>query len=90
MDTEQSLSEKFTEKGLKDLKQLFKTYVDIFNENKRFKEDLNILGFGIINIEDREECFGRIRCLSDLLHIQFKLTKIENEKVDFKIEYGSI
>lgn len=87
MDT--TLQERFSEKGLKDLQTRLKTLVTLFNENNRWKEDLVVLGFGKLNIEDREECFGRVRELSEILGVQVKLMKITKDgKEDYELEVG--
>lgn len=68
------------------LKVRLRTLIRLFNENK-FPFSQVMLGFGRLNIDDREECFGRIKELSDITGRQIKLTKIENpEGVEYKIE----
>ena len=78
----------FKEEGYQALFTRLKTLVRMFNENKDWKQELNMLGFGILMIDDREECFGRIRELSDILHIPFKLNKVTNgeDVISYTIE----
>ena len=91
MGNEKLLTDRFSEKGLKDIQNRLKTLVNLFNSNDKWKQDLIILGFGTLNIDDREECFGRIKELSELTGTQIKLNKIENQDgqvIDYKIELG--
>jgi len=78
------INTRFTIKGYEDLKNRLHTLVRLFNENK-FPFKNMMLGFGDILIEDREECFGRIKELSNLLFLQVKLIKI-NDGEDYQIE----
>lgn len=78
--------EYLTEDGKKILKTRLKTIIRLFNENV-FPLDLVMFGFPKLQIEDREEAFGRIKELSDVTQTQIKMFKIQNEKgVDYKIE----
>jgi len=84
------LNERFTEMGYIDLKNRLKTLVSLFNSNDKWNQDLNVLGFGMLNIEDREECFGRIKELSSILGVQINLIKVSNgeDTIDYQIEVG--
>jgi hypothetical protein len=91
MGNKKLLTDRFSEVGLKDIETRLKTLVNLFNSNDKWKQDLQMLGFGLLNIDDREECFGRIKELSEILGIPFKLNKIENQDgqvIDYKIELG--
>lgn len=77
----------FTEKGSETLKTRLKTLIRLFNENNAWGKELIMLGFPKLKIDDREECFGRIKELSELTQTQIKMYKIESgDKIDYKIE----
>ena len=84
------LKDRFTEVGYIDLKNRLKTLVSLFNSNDKWNEELLVLGFGKLLIEDREECFGRIKELSQILGVQINLIKVSNgeDTVDYQIEVG--
>ncbi len=79
--------EYFTEKGEEALKTRLKTLIKLFNENNLWNQELIMFGFPKLKIEDREECFGRIKELAEITNTPIKMFKIENEKgVDYSIE----
>jgi hypothetical protein len=89
MEKSAKLEQLYTEKGSLDLKNRLKTLIRLFNENKDWNKELIMLGFGKLVIEDREECFGRIKELSDILMIQIKLIKTANESgEDYQVVLG--
>ena len=89
MEKSARLEELYTEKGSLDLTNRLKTLVRLFNENKDWNKELIMLGFSKLLIEDREECFGRIKELSDILMIQIKLIKTANESgEDYQVVLG--
>jgi hypothetical protein len=84
---EETVKHRFSGEGYEELKTLFKTLVRLFNENT-FPFNSYVLGFGSLSIEDREECFGRIKQLSDILYIPFKLNKLSDNQgsvIDYQI-----
>lgn len=81
MEVSKILDKYFKKEGIDALTTRMNTLIRLFNDNK-FPFDQKMLGFGQLTIADREECFGRIIELSDILHRQFKLNKIsDGEKI---------
>jgi hypothetical protein len=88
MEKSAKLEQLYTEKGSLDLTTRLKTLIRLFNENK-FPFSNMILGFGVTGIDDREECFGRIKELSSILFTQIKLIKTANESgEDYQVVLG--
>jgi hypothetical protein len=80
----------YSEEGIKALENRIKSLIDIFNKNQFPFGPHMVLGFGNLFIEDREECFGRIKELMDLIGFQLQLNRITNEKgevLGYEIKY---
>lgn len=69
----------YTEEGLNALKERFKSWIKLFNENK-FPVKAKIIGFGDFVIKDKSDCLSRIRELSELIGLNFV---IETEKIKY-------
>jgi hypothetical protein len=81
--------EMYTDKGIKDLTTRLKSLIRLFNENKDWNKEIIMLGFPKLLIDDREECFGRIRELADILMLQIKLRAIATESgSDYEVILG--
>ena len=73
MATKEEMNKKFfKEEGLKALRNRFGSYVKIYNKNK-FPIKVNMLGFGILKIENREALLGRIVELGELIGERYEL-----------------
>lgn len=100
MEIKEYLKQKFTEKGAKDLLTKLKTTIRFYNEDSEWEKLKNnkpkMLGFPDWNVEIREELYGRIKELAQLLganlneNIQIEATeteKIEKKKIEFVLPY---
>lgn len=83
MATKKELNEKyFTQEGIGFIETKIKTMINLCNENK-FPINVQVLGFGILKIEDKEEIVGRIIELCELIGYQIEI-KEENDRYFIK------
>lgn len=81
--------DRFTEKGLKDIKNRMNSFIDLFN-NHKFPFQAQMLGFGKFRIESKEECLIRIKELSHLTGVEFNIITEVNKGLDSKTEVKKI
>lgn len=87
MKQEDILKNRFTEKGLKDLKAKLNTSIKFFNsEETVYPISEILLGFGKWNIEDRNELLGRIIELAEITFTPIKINKIKHDNGEIKME----
>lgn len=68
---EQRNNDFYTDEGLKALEARIKSLISIYNNNDLpFRE--YCLGFGKLSIDTKEELFGRIKEMSDLIGFVFR------------------
>jgi len=68
----------YTEKGLEALRTRIRTLIRLYNEDD-FPLKAHILGFGLLQIQTKEECLSRIKELSDLIGFKFKVNSEASE-----------
>lgn len=75
---------RFTEEGLKDLKNRLKNWVEILNK-KEIPIKAHSLGFGKFTIENQEELIGRIKELAEITNIKITIKttidKLKNQTI---------
>lgn len=86
MATKKEMNKKFyTAKGIDALVTRCKSFIELFNKNE-FPINNMMLGFGAFEISTKEECWSRIKELSNLTGFQCKITKINDGEIKETIE----
>lgn len=87
MEIKEILKQRFTEKGLIDLKVKLNTSINFFN-NKETIYPINeqILGFGKWIVDNELELLGRIIELAELTFTQIEIKKTEHDNGNIQME----
>lgn len=87
MEIKEILKQRFTEKGLTDLKAKLNTSINFFN-NKETIYPINeqILGFGKWIVDNELELLGRIIELAELTFTQIEIKKTEHDNGNIQME----
>lgn len=87
MEIKEILKQRFTEKGLIDLKAKLNTSINFFN-NKETIYPINeqILGFGKWIVDNELELLGRIIELAELTFTQIEIKKTEHDNGNIQME----
>jgi len=79
MATKKEMNDKFyTTEGMNALNNRIKTLLKFFNnKNQQYPLSINLLGFGLLEVNGEKELYGRIRELSDIIHFSLREDLVE-------------